>query len=71
MRDPANARRVRHENAAVRRTVIAQLASSDQGPAWGRAHRIRQKMAPDIRPSLRTVQSVLREFFSTLDSLAH
>lgn len=62
MRDPARARQRRQEKAAARRAAIAQLVSNDCGPDWGRAHRIRVRMDAAIRPSLRTVQSVLRDF---------
>ena len=60
MRDPANARRVRSENAAVRRTVIAQLAVQDADRAYGLAKRVYRRLPDEMRPSLRTVQSVLR-----------
>lgn len=60
MRDPANARRARAESAAVRRIVIAQLASLDADRVYGLAKRVCRALPDDIRPSLRTVQSVLR-----------
>lgn len=60
MRDPANARRARAETAAVRRTVITQLAAQDLERGYGFAKRVYRRLPDDIRPSLRTVQSVLR-----------
>lgn len=60
MRDPANARRARAEAAAVRRAVIMQLAAQDMQRAYGLAKRVYRRLPDDVRPSLRTVQSVLR-----------
>jgi len=70
MRDTTRARQQRQETAAVRRELIVTLASQDTGPVWGRANRIRKRLRAEIRPGLRTVQSVLRDFFSVPDSLA-
>jgi len=60
LRDPANARRARAEAAAVRRAVIAQLAAADVARGYGMAKRVYRRLPDEMRPSLRTVQSVLR-----------
>lgn len=69
MRDTSRARERRIQTARVRRELITYFAKRDAGPVWGRASRIRMRLRGDIRPSLRTVQTVLRDLFGTTHSL--